>query len=163
MATSLDALNNVGPKFRYRVAIEERPGGPVDVFVTQEFANSLGNWENLIQGDDRQNIQQPVRPHIRRQYPGDTTTISVKAHTRVRSIGGTAFNNTLPGKTAYFGVVNEAGVRDQKEIQFQFVGTFNALLTYFPTLIDIRPAENEFFYLRSPNGVPKLIEATGTV
>lgn len=159
MATSLDTLNNVGVKIRYRLVDDTAVAGPLDIFLTPDLADALGIPESLAYAVAKKNITQSVRSYLRKQYPGDTTTISVKAHDRLRSVGGVAFNNTLPGKSAYFGVVNDGPPRDQKEIQFQFAGRFALLIVAFPQNLSLGPAAGETYYLRTPYGVPKFLSS----
>lgn len=158
MANSLTSINNVGVKFKYQYG-NAGQGTAGYVFLTEDLAAVLVPSGTPIASDPL-NIQQTVRAHLRKQYPGDTTTISVKSHDRVRSVGGNAFENTLPGRSAYFGVVKDGPPREQKEIQFQFTGSFANLLAHLRSVVAAPGAEEEY-YLRSPNGVPKVLHVPG--
>lgn len=155
MANSLTAINNVGVKFRYEFNVPSQEVVTA-LYLTEDLADVMISGQTPVSRSPA-NITQTVRSHIRKQYPGDTTTISVKSHERVRSVGGNAFENTLPGKSAYFGVVKDGPPREQKEIQFQFTGPFAGLLSVLRTEVDNPPA-GEIYYLRSPNGVPKVLK-----
>lgn len=152
MATPLDTFNNVGPKYLFTA------GSPTEtnrVIMTLDMA-TLFQLESTDQiGSEPYVLQQSVRAHTRRQYINDTTTVSVAAHTRVRDEGGIVFNNTYPGNTAYLGVRAPGPPADQKEIQFSYTGSFKDLLVWARAKFAHPDGDLEWYYLRSPWGVPK--------
>jgi len=129
----------------------------VELFVTAEFGAYLDTVLGLTTTPTSNPLEiksRTVRAHTRRQYAGDITTISVPAHQRDVFVGGDSFAAVLPGSAAYLGEIIPGPPRQQREIQFQFVGSFQILLLNFASGTVTLPA-GERLYLRSPYGVPR--------
>jgi len=97
------------------------------------------------------NSQASVPAHTRRQYPGDTSTISVSASTREFLVDPSAKNGSaLPGRTF---VLKERGGNEEKR-QFTFKGRIMDLNAF------IRSTASVDMYMYGPTGKRYTIAAT---
>ena len=105
--------------------------------------------------DEVTNMQQQVKGHSRRKYPGDGSPDAVPAHNRITLEGEPAKYAVLPGQNAYFEVESEQGGQTKTDVTtFTFVGTFVDLHAF------VLGNASASMVLRSPGGKPWSINVT---
>lgn len=96
----------------------------------------------------------PRKAYSRKQYPGDTTRISVPAGTTRVYNGKAIALSTLPGKNAYLETIDNSGTKPKtKVLTVTFVGAIGDLHQWCLANAEID------FVLRSPGGKPLDVKA----
>jgi len=99
------------------------------------------------------NQQSNVKTYTRRQYPGDTSTISVAATVRDYLVDpGRRTGNALPGKS--FRVVGDAGLPGEENRQFTYDGRWMDVHALF-----VGDASMQV-HLYSPSGTRYIVDGT---
>ncbi len=100
------------------------------------------------------NVQQSVKGHSRRQYPGDPSPIQVSVHARTRLKAPRAARQALPGSNFYFEVEVSDGTTVKTEV-ITITSTAPLPIVHSWALANATAD----FILRSPDGEPYEIAA----
>lgn len=133
-------------------------GGGEDFFffMKPDALNGLVGGYIEVPTASATNVQVSVRGHSRRQYPGDTSTVSVSAHPKTRLRAPRAARQALPGSNYYFEVEVSDGLGTKTEVVT--ISTTAPLPQVHSWALTNAEAS---FVLRSPDGEPYDITFTG--